>query len=148
MSTRTSAFRRIMYTDPDLRVSDAERSDVADRLAKHYGDGRLTQDEFNERVDQAMNAKTQSDLSGLFTDLPPLEESPEVPAHRPRVRSRHRSALFLVLVVVLAVSFGHAFWFFFMPPWLAVGILAAIGLYALRNRELHRDRRYDRSNHQ
>jgi Flp pilus assembly protein TadB len=134
----------MIYTNPDLRVSDAERSEVADRLAKHYGDGRLNQDEFNERVDQAMNAKTQSDLSGLFTDLPPLEEGPEVPAHRPRARVGHRSALFLVLLVVLAVSFGHAFWWFFMPSWLAVALLVAIGLYVVRGREAHRDRRYDR----
>jgi hypothetical protein len=130
----------MIYTNPDLRVSDAERSEVADRLAKHYGDGRLTQDEFNERVDQAMNAKTQSDLSGLFTDLPPLEEAPDVPAHRPRVRADHRGALFLVLLVVLAVSLGHAFWWFFMPSWLAVGLLAAIGLSVVRGRDNHRGR--------
>jgi hypothetical protein len=138
MPTRTSAFRRIIYTNPDLRVSDAERSDVADRLAKHYGDGRLTQDEFNERVDQAMNAKTQSDLSGLFTDLPPLDEIPEVPAHRARMRATPRTALFLGLLVVFAVSVGHAFWWFFMPSWLAICLLAAIGVYVLRGREAHR----------
>ena len=128
----------MIYTNPDLRVSDAERSDVADRLARHYGDGRLTQDEFNERVDQAMNAKTQSDLSGLFTDLPPIDEAPDVPAQRTRLRANPRTALFLVLVVVLAVSVGHAFWWFFMPSWLAICLLAAIGVYVLRGREAHR----------
>lgn len=136
----------MIYTNPDLRVSDAERSEVADRLAKHYGDGRLTQDEFNERVDQAMNAKTQSDLSGLFTDLPPLDEGPEVPAQRPRVRANHRTALFLALVVVFAVSVGHAFWWFFMPSWLAICLLAWIGVHLLSGREGYRcGRRYDRS---
>ncbi|HEY2578621.1 MAG TPA: DUF1707 domain-containing protein [Streptosporangiaceae bacterium] len=148
MPTRSSAFRRIIYTNPDLRVSDAERSEVADRLAKHYGDGRLTQDEFNERVDQAMNAKTQSDLSGLFTDLPPLDETPEVPAHRPLVRGNHRGTLFLVLAVVVAVAFGHAFWWFFMPSWLAVSLLVAIGLYVVRGRQAHCNRRYDRPGQQ
>ncbi|HLX51077.1 MAG TPA: DUF1707 domain-containing protein [Streptosporangiaceae bacterium] len=143
MTTRTSAFRRIIYTNPDLRVSDAERSEVADRLAKHYGDGRLTQDEFNERVDQAMNAKTQSDLSGLFTDLPPLDEGPEVPARRSRVRANPRTALLLALVVVFAVSVGHAFWWFFMPSWLAICLLAAIGAYLVRGRGPHCGRRYD-----
>ena len=148
MPTRASAFRRIIYTNPDLRVSDAERSEVADRLAKHYGDGRLTQDEFNERVDQAMNAKTQSDLSGLFTDLPPVDEAPEALARRPRIRGNHRGALFLVLLVVVAVVFGHAFWWFFMPSWLAVCLLVAIGLYLVRGREAHRDRRDDRPGQQ
>lgn len=128
----------MIYTNPDLRVSDAERSDVADRLAKHYGDGRLTQDEFNERVDQAMNAKTQSDLSGLFTDLPPLDEGPDIPVRRTRVRANPRTALFLVLLVVVAVSVGHAFWWFFMPSWLAICLLVAIGVHVLRGREAHR----------
>jgi hypothetical protein len=51
-------------------VSDAERQAVADRLSEHFGDGRLDQVEFDERVSQAMNAKTRGDLRGLFDDLP------------------------------------------------------------------------------
>jgi uncharacterized membrane protein YccC len=138
MAPRPSAFRRIMYTDPDLRVSDAERAEVADRLGRHYGDGRLTQEEFNERVDRAMNAKTQSDLSGLFDDLPGLEEHPEVPARRPRRRSSYNhTALILGLVILVAVGAGHAFWWFFMPPWLVIMAFAAVGIYLLRNRERH-----------
>jgi hypothetical protein len=137
MATRSSAFRRIIYTDPDLRVSDAERTEVADRLGKHYGDGRLDQEEFNERVDRAMNAKTQSDLSGLFTDLPDLD-APDVPARRPRPRPGHHNRLLpVVLFVVLAVVAGHALTSFFIPPWLAVVLLAAIVLYVLRGRDHH-----------
>jgi Domain of unknown function (DUF1707) len=144
MTTRTSAFRRIPFPlhDPDLRVSDAERSDVADRLSRHYSDGRLNQEEFNERVDRAMSAKTQSDLSGLFDDLPGLDEHPEVPARRVHRRSHH-TALFLVLVLVVAVTVGHAFWWFFMPPWLAIVLFAAVGLYVLKNRERHSHRQDD-----
>jgi uncharacterized membrane protein len=144
MTTRTSAFRRISFPlhDPDLRVSDAERTDVAERLGRHYSDGRLNQEEFNERVERAMTAKTQSDLSGLFDDLPSLDEHPEVPARRERRRSHHK-ALVLVLVIVLAVTIGHAFWWFFMPSWLAVSLLAAVGIYLLSNRERHARRRED-----
>ncbi len=43
---------------------------MADRLAAHFAEGRLNQAEFDERVAQAMNAKTRGDLSGLFADLP------------------------------------------------------------------------------
>jgi hypothetical protein len=60
--------RRISYVD--LRISDAERAEVADLLAKHYGDGRLDEAEFNQRLDQAMRARTYKDLGGLFADLP------------------------------------------------------------------------------
>ena len=59
-------------TDATLRVSDAERNDVADKLSRHFADGRLDQAEFKERLDAAMSAKTQGDLAGLFDDLPPL----------------------------------------------------------------------------
>ena len=62
--------------DPNIRVSHAERTDVADRLSKHYGDGRLDEEEFNERLDRAMKAKTRADLDGLFDDLPDAEGPP------------------------------------------------------------------------
>ena len=58
------------HSDQNLRVSDAERQAVTDRLAEHFADGRLDQVEFDERVGRAMNAKTRADLSGLFDDLP------------------------------------------------------------------------------
>ena len=58
----------------DVRASDAERTEVADRLSKHYSDGRLDQTEFNERLDRAMNAKTRADFHGLFFDLPDLPD--------------------------------------------------------------------------
>src|SRR5256885_14754994 len=53
-----------------MRVSDAERQAVADRLAEHFSSGRLDQEEFDERVSPAMSAKTRADLNGLFDDLP------------------------------------------------------------------------------
>jgi hypothetical protein len=67
--------RRANYANPGMRVSDAERSEVADRLSQHFGDGRLDQEEFDKRLSQAMGATTQSDLHGLFADLP--EDAPE-----------------------------------------------------------------------
>ena len=62
-----------------LRVSDAERNAVADKLSRHYADGRLDEAEFKERLDAAMSAKTQGDLAGLFDDLPPLATEPPPP---------------------------------------------------------------------
>jgi hypothetical protein len=68
-----------------MRISDAERAEVADRLSKHYGDGRLDQAEFNARLDRAMSAKTQQDLGGLFADLPD-DEASAAATPQPRVR--------------------------------------------------------------
>ena len=70
--------RRASVTNPGMRISDADRAEMADHLSKHYGEGRLDQAEFNERLDRAMRAKTQSDLTWLLTDLPGLE-----PARQP-----------------------------------------------------------------
>ncbi len=58
-----------MYSDQHLRVSDAEREAVADRLAEHFAAGRLDQAEFDDRVGRAMSARTRVDLRGLFADL-------------------------------------------------------------------------------
>src|ERR1019366_5650574 len=60
-------------TTANLRVSDVERNEVADKLSRHFSDGRLDQVEFKERLDATMSAKTQGDLPGLFDDLPRLD---------------------------------------------------------------------------
>jgi hypothetical protein len=64
------ALRRGSWYDPTMRVGDAERGDVVDRLAQHYSDGRLDHAEFSERLDRAMAARTMADLAGLLSDLP------------------------------------------------------------------------------
>src|SRR5215831_15707953 len=83
---RGSSGRRASQANPNMRVSHAERTDVADRLSKHYGDGRLDEEEFNERLDRAMKAKTQSDLDGLFDDLPEPEQPRPVDRSHPHPR--------------------------------------------------------------
>ena len=53
-----------------IRVSDAERDRAVTELSEHYQSGRLTLEEFDDRSNSALRAKTGSDLSALFTDLP------------------------------------------------------------------------------
>jgi hypothetical protein len=54
----------------DLRVSDADREKVAERLRQAGGEGRLTIEELDERVEAAYNARTGNDLAKLTEDLP------------------------------------------------------------------------------
>lgn len=54
----------------ELRVSDADRDDVIRQLGVHAGEGRLTLAEHEERIEQAMDAKTRGQLDRLLTDLP------------------------------------------------------------------------------
>ncbi|MGH3899448.1 MAG: DUF1707 SHOCT-like domain-containing protein [Pseudonocardiaceae bacterium] len=54
----------------DLRVSDAEREHVGELLQRAVGQGRLTVDEFTERMDAAMAARTRGELNAVLLDLP------------------------------------------------------------------------------
>ena len=88
-----SALRRASWSGSDMRVGDAERAAVADRLAKHFGDGRLDQAEFNDRLDKAMRAKTMADLTGLLSDLPETEPVQVAPGGRRHQRKVLRTQL-------------------------------------------------------
>jgi hypothetical protein len=52
------------------RASDAEREAVVARLRSAAGEGRLTVDELDERIDAAYAAKTRAELEPLTADLP------------------------------------------------------------------------------
>jgi hypothetical protein len=115
-------------SDQHMRVSDAERQEVADRLAEHFSSGRLDQAEFDERVGKAMSAKTRADLNGLFGDLPetgaPAATSPADPTGQLRRRHRH-PILLAALIVFVAIAAAHVVW-----PLLWIGFLVAIVLFA------------------
>ncbi len=111
---------------PDLRVSTAERSEVADTLSTHYAEGRLDAAEFNERVDRAMAAKTRADLAGLLDDLP-ADPADALPAP---VRRRTRSPLVLLVLVVLLVASSSWWWLTPHVPW----VLVALGVAWLWHR--------------
>jgi hypothetical protein len=55
--------------DPML-ASDAERDRSIDRLRTAVGEGRLTLEEFSERVELAQSARTDVELAALSRDLP------------------------------------------------------------------------------
>jgi Domain of unknown function (DUF1707) len=116
----TTGHRTGLRSDAHLRASDAERNDVAERLSRHFADGRLDQVEFKERLDRAMGAVTRSDLDGLFDDLPPLDDEPS-PA-RPH---RRRLPLLLLLVLLVAAGAGTTISAVHLP-WM---LIALVGLF-------------------
>jgi hypothetical protein len=129
--------------DPNMRVSDAERTEVADRLARHYSDGRLDQAEFDERVSRAMAAKTFGDFQGLFDDLPdlagdtPSDTPGDIPAGSPfdmpktpgtpspaacyGLRRHRRGPLRAVLTAVLVIVAANIAWHV-MTGWMWPGL--------------------------
>ncbi|MFJ7997304.1 DUF1707 domain-containing protein [Streptomyces sp. NPDC096310] len=55
---------------PETRASDAEREQVAERLREAMAEGRLTLEEFDERLGVAYQARTHGELVPLVRDLP------------------------------------------------------------------------------
>ena len=53
-----------------LRVSHEDRDQVAESLRVAAGDGRLTAEELDERLESALTARTYDDLAVLVADLP------------------------------------------------------------------------------
>jgi hypothetical protein len=62
-----------MAGDPRIRCSDAERDRTAALLREHLAAGRLTAEEFGERLDLAYAAKTLGELDQLLADLPAID---------------------------------------------------------------------------
>ena len=56
--------------DERLRASHEDRDRVVDLLRLAAGDGRLTADELDERLERALSARTYGELAALTEDLP------------------------------------------------------------------------------
>ncbi len=106
--------------DSAIRASDQDRERTAAILGGHYADGRLTLEEFQERLDRAYAARTLGELDGLMTDLPgaDLGQLPSRPATRPPLPERRVPG-------TLQPAAGHhaVIW----PFWVGV----SIGLFAV-----------------
>ena len=75
-----------MTADPRLRASDDDRDRAATLLREHHAVGRLTAEEFNERLDQVYAARTMGELDELLADLPGIDlyRLPDAPLPRYR----------------------------------------------------------------
>ncbi|HUB43250.1 MAG TPA: DUF1707 domain-containing protein [Streptosporangiaceae bacterium] len=62
-----------MAYDPDIRASDADRDRTASLLREHLAAGRLSPEEFSERLDRAFTAKTVGEVDALLKDLPGID---------------------------------------------------------------------------
>lgn len=59
-----------------IRAADVDRDHVASVLATAYGEGRLSQDEYDARLEDALRARTYGELDRLVSDLPATQASP------------------------------------------------------------------------
>lgn len=113
---------------PELRASDEQRERAAQQLRDHFAAGRLSEDEFTERVQSAYSARTEAQLRELLADLPRLPASPqqlkaELAERRAHLRRRliqeaggGISLFVLCTVIWLASGATGQFW----PVWVAI----------------------------
>lgn len=85
---------------PDLRASDADRERVVRSLERHTSAGRLSLDEYADRVERALRARTHGELATVLGDLP--AEPTDASAAGPAATSQLVVA-FLISAVALVV---------------------------------------------
>ena len=126
--------------NPSIRASDADRERVVGLLQQYNAEGRITSEEFDERMAAAYAAKTMGALAELTTDLPV-----DLAEHAQRQRELAKKAkpgkamnrqvreqvsglasLGVVLTVIWVISGAGYFW----PAW-PLGIIGAMMVASL-----------------
>jgi hypothetical protein len=126
-----------------VRIGDRERDDAAEALGDHFAAGRLSREEYDDRLALVFGARTWSDLTPIFGDLPgpkPGQPAPQRPFTREAwVASRRRPhfPLFPVLMILIgAAVLSGSPWVF----WLGFG---GVMLF----KKMQWERRYQRNRH-
>lgn len=108
-----------------LRASDADRAAVAEELGRHMSAGRLTVDEYDDRLARAYAARTYGELDALTTDLPGSPPAAPVPA--PAAGGAHAVCRpDLSPAAMSAWGMGAGAW----NPWGGAGLRAAWASWA------------------
>jgi hypothetical protein len=90
---------------PRMRAGDKDRQRVVEQLGKHFGEGRLTVEEFDERAVRAHASVFLDELPALTADLPRDPEPQSRPTRSPRSpRGVPVGVLVLLIAMVLAWS--------------------------------------------
>jgi hypothetical protein len=125
-----------------MRVSDAERGKVQDRLCRAQEIGQLDLTEFDDRVRSVWAARTKGELDRVTADLPAL---PEPPGRRPVFSDTGGGIALRVLTIIwcslaatslviwgilaLTTDFDYPWWLWVaVPPGAALGVLYAAGI--------------------
>ncbi len=84
-----------------MRTSTADRERTLDVLKAAFAEGRLTQDEFEQRAGQAFSARTYAELAEITADLPVGPFGiPQPPGHQPPPPSRPMNRLAVASLVI------------------------------------------------
>jgi Domain of unknown function (DUF1707) len=127
-----------------LRIGDAERDHAIAELGDHFAAGRLSTEEFEQRVDQAIKARFNDDLDPLFVDLPRTPE-PSMESRSHQRSDAHLTwspvlwfAPLLVVCAVVAAVLLSAPWLVWMFLWMFL----ITGFFRRRRHHFGPPRRY------
>ncbi len=96
-----------------MRASDADRDRVVEHLNVAYSEGRLSKDEYDGRLENALSARTYADLDQIVTDLPAGRRAVVTPVARTNGLAIASLACALAqfvfgpLATIPAIVFGH-----------------------------------------
>jgi hypothetical protein len=128
----------------EVLASDGERDAIVQRIQEAHVEGRLTTEEFGDRLTQATVARTRGDLADLVADLPaavpvpvPVQPPAEVvPAAKDdglagawRVWAGVNAVVFVIWLTTFLGTGGEASnpWFLWVAgPWGGALLLATI----------------------
>jgi Domain of unknown function (DUF1707) len=126
-----------------MRISDAERGAVQDRLRRAHDVGQLDLGEFDERVKSVWAARTRGELERVTADLPaPASEAGRRPVFSDTGGGTTMRVLTIVwgslaavnltvwgLIAVSTGSFVYPWWLWVaLPPGVALAVLYAAGI--------------------
>ena len=96
-----------------MRAADADRDRVVECLNMAYSEGRLSKDEYDGRLENALSARTYADLDQLVTDLPAARTTAMTPVAKTNELAIASLAcglaqfMFGPVAAIPAIVFGH-----------------------------------------
>ncbi len=126
-----------------LRASDADRNTAATMLGNAYAEGRLDNDEYQQRLDQAMSSKNLGELVPVLSDIVPTATGMSAsPVSTPSSRGGGRpgfmgqfprwwlglAVMFNLIWLMTVLGTGHLIYYWPMWPMLGTAIPMIMGL--------------------
>jgi len=117
----------------EIRVADSDREQLAEELREHMLAGRLSAEEFEDRLARAYRALTRAELDALRADLPMGLVRVQSALELRRARLRRRliqegggalgvSGLCVAIWAVTGAHHGGGFW----PIWVIIGTMIPV----------------------
>ena len=140
-----------------LRASDADRNTAAAMLGNAYAEGRLDNDEYQQRLDQAMSSKSLGELVPVLADIVPAPQQPASAVQPGPQRGRPgfltqfprwwlgMAVMLNVIWLMTVVTSGHLIYYWPMWPMVGTAIPMIMGFMgAGRVNRQDRAERHDR----